>query len=422
MTDAHSRFRTLLAARSISTLCTGMNTVVSAWLVLAIGGSVLNLAILASLNAGVGIPAVFFGGPLVDRFSRRNVALATELGRIVPVGLIPVLAALGRLELWHVLVASACVSALHAVSVAAYGAMLPELLDRDEMVRANGLWQAVSQVGVFTGAALGGAAIPVLGDANALLLEVAGRVLAGIGLLALAWHPSIRPTAGSRGVLLRDMAAAWSMLRRRRALLWVTLFAGVPGSLIWGVNAVLPAFVKNENGMGATAYGLVDAAWGAGAFIVGLLCARLPARRQNHRYRIGSLLLTGGTLMAFALASDLLSAIALAAAVGGVSLGCLVLFQSYVQAESPEGYTGRILAMSQLVLSALWLTAALGVGVLTLVMSIRMVIVCWGLAIAACGLLLHVLLRRSSGTEYVARHFRHEGRPGMDQPEVKEGA
>lgn len=386
-------FRVLLAVRAMSTLSTGLNAVVCAWLVLSVGGAAVHLAVLAALAAGVGIPAVFFGGPLVDRWSHRTLTLATELVRVVPVAVIPLLAATDHLALWHVMVAGTWVSAVHAVSVAAYGAMLPELVGPDRLVQVNGTWQAVSQAGVFVGAALGGVAIPVLGVANALLLEVAGRLLAAAGLLWLR-GPRRTVSARSRGFLWRDMAEAWAVLRARPTLLWLTVFGGVPGSLMWAANAVLPAFVKNDNGMTATEYGLVDAAWGVGAFVAGAACARLPAFGNSRRGHVSSLVATGVTLATLSLAHDLWSALVLAFAVGATSLTSLVLFQSAVQAAAPRAFVGRILAVSQLVLSALWLAVALGVGALTVLTSTRVVIVLWGLAITVCGFGLHALLRR----------------------------
>jgi MFS transporter, DHA3 family, tetracycline resistance protein len=395
------RFRGLLAVRGVSTVCTGLTTVVTAWLVLAIGGTAFDLAVLAALSAGAGILAVFWCGPLIDRYPRRTVAMATEFARIAGVGAVPLLAALGELRLWEVLAAGAWVAAAHAVSVAAYGAILPELMDRDQMMAANGIWQSVSQVGVFAGAALGGLTIGVFGAANALLVDVAGRVLAGAGLVLLRWPAPPRPATPARGLGARDMTQAWQVLRQRPVLLWITLFGGVPGSLIWGVNAVLPVFVKTTNGLDAAQYGVIDATWGVGAFAAGLLCVRLPALRRGDRQHVPLLAATGVAMIALGLVSGFVPLLAAAAVVGGASLAALVAFQSYVQAESPAAYTGRILATAQLMLSALWLLVALGVGALTFVLSVRTVIIGWGLAIVASGVVLRLLLRAAAGRQVV---------------------
>ncbi|WP_275290938.1 MFS transporter [Amycolatopsis sp. La24] len=395
-------FRLLLGARAVSTLCTGLDVVVLAWLVLALGGTPLHLAVMAALNAGAGVPAAFFGGPLIDRFSRRAVTVATELGRVLPLGAIPLLAGLGELRPWHVLVAGAVVSGLYSLSSASYSALLPELFDRTGLLRANGVWQAVSQVGVFIGAGLGGAAIPALGDTAPLLVGLAGRILTSGMLLAMPSRRTTKPaTKRTSGLLFRDMTDAWRVLASHRRLLLAALFAAIPGSLISGINAVLPAFVKNDNGMGAAEYGLIDAAWGVGAFLAGLVCVKLSHAHDDPRYHTGSLLLTGCAMTLLATATNLPWSIALAAFVGGAALGSLVLFRAYVQAEAPPDYTGRILAVSQLVLSALWLAVALGLGTLTLILSVRMVIVCWGTAIICGGLTIHLLLRRY-GTKEVS--------------------
>ena len=115
---------------------------------------------------------------------------------------------------------------------------------------------------------------------------------------------------------------------------------------------------------------------------------------RAHRAHVGSLVATGTVFPALALARDLWSSLGLAFVVGATSLASLVLFQSAVQELAPKAFIGRVLSISQLVLSALWLAAALGVGLLAAVTSTRVVIVLWGLAITLCGFGLHALLRR----------------------------
>ncbi|HEU4727035.1 MAG TPA: MFS transporter [Kofleriaceae bacterium] len=390
----------LMAARAISMFGTGLQGVVVAWLVLSHGGTTWHLAAMAALSAGVGVPASFLGGPLVDRFPRWAVTLVAEVGRAVPAAVVALLAAHAELRVEHLLIAATASSALHAVSVAAYGALLPQVLDRGSMVRVNGLWQAVAQIGVFCGAATGGMAISALGGANALWIEVVARALAGAAVLRLARSAQTVQPAGVR-VSTRwtsfwpDMVEAWYILREQPALLWISLFAAIPGSLIWGFNVVLPAFAKDVLGTGAFGYGLMDAAWGVGAFCAGLLCTRLPSANDSHRYHAHSLWLLGGATVAFALGPNLPATMVLSAGTGGIALGSLVLHQAYIQARSPPTHTGRIMAMSQLVLSALWLAVALGVGGLALVLPLRAIIIGWGVAIFVLGFLLRLLLGRA---------------------------
>lgn len=391
----------LMAARAISMFGTGLQGVVVAWLVLSHGGTTWHLAAMAALSAGVGVPASFLGGPLVDRFPRWTVTLVTEIGRALPAAVVALLAAHAELRVEHLLMAATASSALHAVSVAAYGALLPQVLDRGSMVRVNGLWQAVAQIGVFGGAATGGMAISALGGANALWIEVVGRALAGAAVLRLARLSA--QTVQPVGVRVSrrwtsfwpDMVEAWHILREQPALLWISLFAAIPGSLIWGFNVVLPIFAKDVLGTGAWGYGLMDAAWGVGAFCAGLLCTRLPGVNDSHRYHAASLWLLGGATVAFALGPNLPATLVLSTGTGGIALGSLVLHQAYVQAQSPPTHTGRIMAMSQLVLSALWLAVALGVGGLALILPLRAIIVGWGVSIFVLGFLLRLLLGRA---------------------------
>jgi MFS family permease len=374
-------------------VCSGIDLVVLGWLVLSLGGSAAGLALMAALNAGASVPAVFFTGPLIDRFSRRAVTLGTEVTRITLVAAVPVLGATGHLALWHVLAAGAGANAAHSVSSASYSALLADLFDRGKLLRANGVWQVTTQLGLAAGAAAGGWCIPLLGETGALLPEVGGRVLSCALLLVTAIVPPARHPAGlRRHLLLHDMVQAWRLLLATPPLLWTTLFVGVPGSLITGIDAVLPAFVRQDNGMGAHEYGLIGAGWGAGGFVAGLLCVTLPQAHGEHRVRTGSLLGTGLALTLFGLAANLPLLVVTAALAGAASLGALLVFRTYVQVEAQPGYAGRIMSVSQLVLSVLWLGVALGMATVTLLVPVRVFVLLWGLGIAVAGVVLHVLL------------------------------
>lgn len=399
-------FRSLLAARLVSSVGSGVDLVVLGWLVLSLGGSAADLALMAALNAGASVPAVFFGGPLIDRFSRRAVTLATEVARGTLVAAIPVLAASGHLDLWHVLAVGAGANAAHSVSSASYSALLADLFGRGKLLRANGVWQVTTQLGLAAGAAVGGWCIPLLGETDALLPEIGGRVLSCTLLMATpTWRPARRPHGLRRHLLLHDMNQAWRLLRGTPPLLWTTLFVGVPGSLITGIDAVMPAFVRQDNGLGAHDYGLIGGAWGAGGFVAGLLCTTLRRTHGGHLARTGSLLATGLALTLFGLATNLPWLIATAALAGGASLGALLLFRTYVQLEAPPDYAGRILSVSQLVLSLLWLGVALGMGVVTSLVPVRVFVLAWGLGIAAAGVVLHRLLRHTHRTPGAAAAY-----------------
>src|SRR5580698_2432152 len=69
--------------------------------VLVLKASPLQMGILSGVGAGAVLIFSMFAGAWADRFRRRPILIAADLGRAVVLGLIPLLAALHKLTIWH---------------------------------------------------------------------------------------------------------------------------------------------------------------------------------------------------------------------------------------------------------------------------------------------------------------------------------
>ena len=113
-------------------------------------GSVTQFALIALFTILPGLPLSPIAGALVDRWSRRWVMMLSDAGSGISTLAIALLFVTGKLEIWHIYVATAASSACSAFQWPAYAASVAMLVPKRQLGRANGMVQvsqAVSQAG-----------------------------------------------------------------------------------------------------------------------------------------------------------------------------------------------------------------------------------------------------------------------------------
>jgi MFS transporter, DHA3 family, macrolide efflux protein len=146
---------------------------------------------LGLLGAAAGLPFVLLAPLLgnIDRFDRRAVMIVGD--SIAAVGTLAALmfALVGRLEVWHLVIAAFIGGAGTAIQVPAAQAAVPSLVDRDQLDRANG----ISQIGPAGGLVIAPVIATMLVSRwgiNAVLLLDAVTFFAAVAITALTPFPS----------------------------------------------------------------------------------------------------------------------------------------------------------------------------------------------------------------------------------------
>ncbi len=273
-------FRGIILAQVASEAGDQIARVALALLVLADTGS----ALLAAATFAVSFLPTFLGaallGPVADRFTRRTLMLAADLGRAAAVGVLA-LVAVPDTPLW-VLFALLFVAELFSpLFDAARSASIPDVLGSPQLVTVGtGLSRSLHLVNQAIGLVLGGAIVQLFSPRSALLLN-AFSFLVSYALIAafMKRRASTLEATQSLGVLLADLREGWVVLMAdpsRRAL--VLLGWGMAISLV-APEAVALALVRGE-GEPDVWGGVLMAAVIVGAAVGSVLVGRRPPRAQ----------------------------------------------------------------------------------------------------------------------------------------------
>ncbi len=321
-------------------------------------------ALLLFFGIGTTVLLSPLAGVLVDRFERKRVMMASDLGAGLVTVAIFVLLATDRLELWHVFAAAAATGAFETFQFPAYSAAVTMLLPRRHYARASGLVSMAQSGSLILGPPLAGALLPHTGYLAILGIDLA-TFLAAVVVLAVVRVP--RPAAsgagaGAVGGMLRQMAFGFRYVVERRGLLALQLLlAAANFLLVFGVVLRAPLILARSGG-DELALGEVMAAAGLGGVLGGVLLAAWggPSRRMRGVLAglalssLGNLVLGLGRGVAAWAAGAFLYPLFLT-----VANGCN---QAIWQAKVEPDIQGRIFATRRLIAQASMLPAMLAAG------------------------------------------------------------
>jgi Major Facilitator Superfamily len=291
-------FRLLAGGQFTSTIGDFCYAVALPWLVLSTHGGVI---LLGTVLACYGVPRTVLipvGGVLADKVGPRTLMLAADAARCVLVAGLAVLAARHLASLAALGPIAALIGAGEGLFLPASYAIMPSLLDGEQLTAGNAISTAAVQAGSLLGPALGGALVAATHTSTAAFAVDAGSF--AVSALTLALIPR-RAAAGSvTGVDAAVLAAApagtaeagaaqvgagvggtagagqdgvLALLRRSRVL-QVILVVVVAANLAGGgmSDVALPALAHAR--FGAAGYGALLVCFAAGAVIGTLAAAR----------------------------------------------------------------------------------------------------------------------------------------------------
>ena len=358
---ANRNYRNLWLAKLVSYLGDWFNLLASAALIAQLTGSGTAISWLFLARF---LPLFFvspLAGVVADRFSRRRIMIWSDLLRAVTVTCFLLVQVTG--QLWLLYVLTAVQFTLSAFFTPAQTALIPNLVQKDELVTANALDGFTWSTMLAVGALLGGLAAAFFGITAAFLLDaftfaVSAWFVSRIDLPLIA--PEERPAqAKTRGFF--DFVDGLRYLRGEPFILGLALVkAG--GSLVWGAVNVLEIPLAEVlfplNGNGTLTLGLIYAATGIGTALGPILIRRWLGDTQAASLRaitLSFLLLMVG-LIGVGMAGTL-PWILVFTVLRGTGTGTLWVFSAaLLQALVTDRFRGRVFAFE---FAALTLTQSL---------------------------------------------------------------
>lgn len=332
------------------------------------------------------LPYVLFGtfaGVAIDRFNKRNLMVSADVLRALLMAAVPIAAQQSLIAVY--------VLSFLAASVAVFFeptklAVLPEIVSRERLMRANSLLATGDNLTEVVGYAAAGVLLTAVSVTVAFQIDALTFLVSAAALALMRYRAPVRETRRKKYSFRRELFEGMRYLRQHRGLLANTIMvlaaaaglgAGYPLTFFLAVD-VLEGGVK--------AFGYFEAAIGAGYLIGSLIVAALAVRLRKGLAMTVGLAVMGLSIVLIAVVPSVRTAVVPFLIVGIANAVVLIAIDTYVQEVVPEGLLGRVWgARFALTQGTYALSVVIG-GALAAIVDVRLLFIGAGVLVAVPGI------------------------------------
>lgn len=288
-----------------------------------------------------------FGGAIADRAPKRMVTAICQTGITVVFFVTGLLIALDQITILLLTVGSFAIGTGFAFMGPARQAWVVELVEERLRPNAVALNQVALNASRIIAPAVGAflVAIAFIGAGGAYLFMAALYVIV---VLSLIWLPATKPSPPSGRSVMQDLGAGFRYVGSRPKLRYMTIFFFLMVMLSLSAITVLPGFLKNELGRDIELIGPLQTIGAVGGLAVSVIVAPMAGTKRAFPVYTSMAVLTGVSLILWALSPTLLISFGPAFLYGIGTGGFQTLNMAVIVMEADPAYFGRVSSLAML--------------------------------------------------------------------------
>lgn len=335
-------FRLMWVGACTSSIGTWMQIVAQGWLIYRLSHSSRLLGLNDFLG---GLPIFLFtliGGVVADRVERRKILLVSQYIQMASAGTLTVLAATGVVQVWQILCLSFVSGLAQAFGGPAYSALIPTLVDREDMPNAIALNSIQFNLAVTVGPALAGITLARLGEKWCFGLNALSFLAPIVSLLIISARFLPERSADS---MFRSFMGGFRFVWHQGAMVGLIVLAFLMTFLSMPMRTYIPVFVKDIFHRGPETYGNLLSLMGVGSICGSLITAGLGNIRSKGRFALLGLLCLGASIAGFSLSKFLTISYVSLVVVGASMMAVFATVTSLVQLIVTNEMRGRVMSV-----------------------------------------------------------------------------
>jgi MFS family permease len=335
-------FRLMWIGACMSSVGTWMQIVAQGWLIYRLSHSAFLLALDQFLN---GLPIFVLSpitGVIADRVERRRILLISQYVQMATATILTILVLTGVVRVWHIICLSFVTGVAQAFGAPAYQALIPTLVDREDMPNAIALNSIQFNLAVTVGPALAGQALAKLGETWCFGLNALSFLAPVISLTMITARFLPEKTKESVFVSFKKGVV---FARQQPAMEALILLAFSMTFLAMPMRTYLPVFVKDIFHRGPETYGNLLSLMGIGSISGSLMIAAAGNTKRKGVVALGGLIVLGMGISVFALSTKLPVSGAALLVVGAAMMAVFATVNSLVQLITTNEMRGRVMSI-----------------------------------------------------------------------------
>jgi MFS family permease len=271
----HRNYRLFFIGQVISVTGTWMQRVAQAWLVLSLTHSPVAVGILALCQF---MPFTLFSmvaGVIVDRLDARRTVIGTQITQMFLASTIAVVALAGVAQPWHVYVIAALMGLVQVLDAPSRQSLTFRMVGPAELPNAISLNSGLFNGARIFGPALGGVLIAAAGAGFCFGVNAVSYIAVLAGLFMMRPEEFYPLKRHERPKILNGLKEGLRFARSDEQVWLMLTLVFVMSTFCLNFNVLLPVLAKTTLGAGPEVFGLLSAAFGAGALLGALASAHV---------------------------------------------------------------------------------------------------------------------------------------------------
>ena len=339
----HKVFRMLWIASVASNIGSWMHEVGAGWLMTTLAPTPLMVALVQAATTAPIFLLVLPAGALADIVDRRRYLIASQIWMMLAAATLGVLTLAGMTTAPILLLLTFALGIGTAMMMPAWGAITPELVQRNELQAAIGLNTMGMNVARAIGPAIAGLVVAMAGTGMLFMLNALSflAVIAALKMWQRPVHESDLPAERLAGAVRAGLRYAKHSPELKAVLVRGVAFF-VFASAPW---ALLPLIVRQELQGGPGTYGLFMACLGVGAIVGALLLPHVHARMARDKLVAVATVCYALSVLAIAHSGNVIAAGAAMLLTGAAWICVVSSLMTAAQAALPAWVRARGLAL-----------------------------------------------------------------------------
>ncbi len=237
------------------------------------------------------------GGALADRLNRQKLVVWSNFARGLIMLVLAWLIYAGLVQYWHLYIVAFINNSFYAISSPAFDAMLPSVVQTNQLKNAYSSFSIGSNFAQIAGPALASLLVVTAGTAGAIFFN--GLSFFGMTLALMFIRPNIPSTKASQksSSMLNDMVEGWRYARKNNALMIYLISIAFFNLVVPSIIIGLPFYITKILKIDFSWYGSTVVALNIGVILGSFLASAITIKRRGLLVSLGyvavGLIITG---------------------------------------------------------------------------------------------------------------------------------
>ncbi|MEM7538704.1 MAG: MFS transporter [Chloroflexota bacterium] len=331
--------------------------VVRGWLVLTITDSPFWVGAAPAVRGLTQIALGGFAGVLLDRVNRRTALFLSETGASLVAAGLAILVIEGRIELWHILVASVIEGVCVSVRWPAINVILVDVVGPERTLNATAAQMLGFNVGNIVASSIAGLIISAYGIGFGYLFGATCGLIGAVCTVFITgdFSPRVKETTAiAQKSVLQAVGAAFSYIRHYQLLLSMIILAFLMSLLGWANLSMLPVIARDILFVDASGLGFLTTAGAVGSLIATTIVAGLGDYEKKGRLIFAAGISTALFILLFSLSTNYMLSLFLIFLMQGALMAFEVTITASVLLMTAPHMQGRVQGLYTQVFGFTW--------------------------------------------------------------------